>query len=161
MRPVPGLGGSALGPDGDTMTSADLLGWTAAALMVCTFVCRQARAMRPLAVATNLAFIGYGVTASLPPVLALHALLLPINLWRWSECLGARQPRTARGWLRWPAGALAACALLLLAGCSVTGALSGPGALGVARDGVVGVGRLGTRAGAGVTLAAVVDRQPR
>lgn len=65
---------------------ADWLGWLAAALMVATFGCREARCMRPLAVATNLAFIGYGLTAALAPVLALHALLLPINLWRWREC---------------------------------------------------------------------------
>lgn len=69
---------------------ADWLGWLAAALMVATFGCREARCMRPLAVATNLAFIGYGLTAALAPVLALHALLLPINLWRWWECTRLR-----------------------------------------------------------------------
>lgn len=68
------------------MTHADLAGWTAAALMVSTFASRQARVMRPLAVLTNLAFVSYGVLAWLPPVLALHLLLLPINLWRWAEC---------------------------------------------------------------------------
>lgn len=71
------------------MPHAEVLGWCAAALMVATFACRDARRMRPLAVATNLAFIGYGVAASLAPVLALHALLLPINLWRWAETPGA------------------------------------------------------------------------
>ncbi len=50
---------------------ADWLGWLAAALMVATFGCREARCMRPLAVATNLAFMGYGLTAA---------------LWRWWEC---------------------------------------------------------------------------
>jgi hypothetical protein len=68
------------------MTHADFAGWTAAALMVSTFACREARLMRPLAVSANLMFIGYGVLASLAPVLALHLLLLPINLWRWLEC---------------------------------------------------------------------------
>jgi uncharacterized delta-60 repeat protein len=67
------------------MSNPDVLGWLAAGLMVATFGCREARAMRPLAVATNLAFIGYGAAASLAPVLALHGLLLPINLWRWAE----------------------------------------------------------------------------
>jgi hypothetical protein len=71
------------------MPHPDLLGWTAAALMVATFACREARHMRPLAVATNLAFIGYGLAGALEPVLALHALLLPINLWRWAEGSGA------------------------------------------------------------------------
>jgi len=66
----------------------DILGWIAAALMVATFSCREARALRPLAVATNLAFIGYGLIAGLAPVLVLHLLLLPINLWRWAQACG-------------------------------------------------------------------------
>lgn len=71
----------------------DTLGWIAAALMVATFSCRDARRLRPLAVATNLAFVGYGLMAHLPPVLTLHLLLLPINLWRCAQAygLGARQ----------------------------------------------------------------------
>lgn len=73
------------------MSPADGLGWSAAALMVATFACRDPRAMRGLAVCTNLAFIGYAAMAQLPPVLALHLLLLPINLWRWRGCLHQRR----------------------------------------------------------------------
>ncbi|MDZ7654274.1 MAG: hypothetical protein U5L03_17785 [Burkholderiaceae bacterium] len=58
-----------------------------------TFACHDACCMRPLAVATNLAFIGYGAAAALPPVLALHLLLLPINLWRWAEGVRAIKPQ--------------------------------------------------------------------
>jgi hypothetical protein len=77
---------------------AEWLGWLAAALMLATFSCKDTRRMRPLAVACNLAFIGYGAAASLAPVLALHLLLLPLNLWRWAECsLGdARRARDVR-----------------------------------------------------------------
>lgn len=64
------------------MTPVDILGWSAALLMVATFSCRDPLWMRRLAVCTNLAFIGYACVAWLPPVLALHALLLPINLMR-------------------------------------------------------------------------------
>ena len=71
------------------MSLADTLGWSAAALMVVTFSCRDPRRMRPLAVCTNLAFIGYACSAGLAPVLALHALLLPINLLRWRQSLRA------------------------------------------------------------------------
>lgn len=99
------------------MPVADAFGWSAAALMVCTFACRDARAMRPLAVATNLAFIGYGAMGSLAPVLALHALLLPINLWRWAECLGAREFQMFRHALRGAARALLPALLGLLAAC--------------------------------------------
>lgn len=72
------------------MPPTDLLGWLAAGLMISTFASRDAHVMRPLAVATNLAFIGYGATAALTPVLTLHLVLLPINLWRWSQCVDAK-----------------------------------------------------------------------
>jgi hypothetical protein len=61
--------------------------------MVATFCRRDTQRMRPLAVATNLAFIGYGAWAALPPVLALHLLLLPINLWHWVEAPGMDKRR--------------------------------------------------------------------
>lgn len=77
------------------MTHADLAGWAAAALMLCTFACRDARVMRPLALMTNLAFIYYGAVAALPPVLALHLLLLPINVWRWAQACRLALRRTA------------------------------------------------------------------
>ena len=67
------------------MCNPDVLGWLAAGLMLATFGCRDACAMRPLAVATHLDFIGDGAVAALAPVLALHLLLLPIDLWRWAE----------------------------------------------------------------------------
>lgn len=73
---------------------SDALGWLAAALMVGTFACRDARCMRVLAVVTNLAFAGYGFFAMLPPVLALHLLLLPINLWRARELLHPHRPES-------------------------------------------------------------------
>lgn len=77
------------------LPASETLGWGAAALMVCTFACREPRVMRPLAVATNLAFLAYGAAASLAPVLALHSLLLPINLWRWAEA------RPGKGFTVW------------------------------------------------------------
>jgi hypothetical protein len=73
-----------------SMTNAEIVGWTAAALMVATFSCRDALWMRRLAVCTNLAFICYALLASLAPILALHSLLLPINLWRYWQCICER-----------------------------------------------------------------------
>lgn len=101
------------------MLPPDVLGWCAAALMVATFACRDARRMRPLAVATNLAFIGYGVAAALAPVLALHALLLPINLWRWAEARGAGVPTlsTTTTPVPWRTAAMV-LVFMLLAACS-------------------------------------------
>lgn len=95
----PGLALAAT-PDGSALAQLlagwpHALGWCAAGLMVATFACRDPRRMRALAVATNLAFIAYGLAAALPPVLALHALLLPLNLWRWAQDAAVR-PATWR-----------------------------------------------------------------
>lgn len=60
----------------------DALGWIAAALTVATFSCVKPVALRLCALAANVAFIAYGVSADLLPVLALHASLLPINAMR-------------------------------------------------------------------------------
>lgn len=95
------------------MTHTELLGWIAAALMMSTFACREARSMRPLAVATNLAFIGYGALADLAPVLTLHLVLLPINLWRWWQC--ADRSASAHALLRW-ARLIAALGMLVVGG---------------------------------------------
>lgn len=86
-------------------TPADSIGWSAAALMVATFSCRDPLWMRPLAVCTNAAFIGYACFAALAPVLVLHALLLPINLLRWRQSLRASRDgirRVRRGFLEDP-----------------------------------------------------------
>ncbi|WP_341892751.1 Calx-beta domain-containing protein, partial [Variovorax sp. YR752] len=100
------------------MSNPDVLGWLAAGLMVATFGCREAGAMRPLAVATNLAFIGYGVAALLVPVLTLHLLLLPINLWRWAEVLRAKESLVKlMNLLRRSAPALALAACVVLSAC--------------------------------------------
>ncbi|MBL8343821.1 MAG: hypothetical protein JNN03_00105 [Rubrivivax sp.] len=98
---------------------ADTIGWVAAALMVATFSCREARALRPLAVATNVAFIGYGLMASLPPVLVLHMALLPINLWRCLQAYGVGAKALGEGVARcgWLLCTIALASLPLLAGC--------------------------------------------
>jgi len=107
----------------------DILGWAAAALMVATFSCREARHLRPLAVATNVAFVGYGAAAGLMPVLALHLLLLPINLWRWAQAValsrkGAQQMAEQLGRLLC---VLVLSAMPLLAACGGGGGDDGPG----------------------------------
>lgn len=81
---------------GLNMPIHEFLGWCASALMVATFACRRPLRMRSLAVCTNLAFMAYAATNGLPPVLALHALLLPINLLRawqaWHGSAGDAHP---------------------------------------------------------------------
>lgn len=60
----------------------DLLGYAASALVLITFSARSIVTLRLVAIASNLMFIAYAFAASLPPVLALHLLLLPLNAWR-------------------------------------------------------------------------------
>lgn len=64
------------------MSPSDTLGWLAAGLMLLTFVCADARCLRTLALAANMAFILYGLSCHLAPVVTLHVLLLPINAFR-------------------------------------------------------------------------------
>jgi hypothetical protein len=94
------------------MTHVDALGWLAASLMLLTFLCRDVRWLRALAMLTNLAFMSYGFAAGVLPVLVLHAVLLPLNasrlLWairqaRRSTALEPRRPSAPhefRGWRR-------------------------------------------------------------
>lgn len=69
------------------MTPDDLIGWAAAALTLLTFSMRSMTSLRIAAVAASLCFIAYGAAQALYPVVALHCLLLPCNLYRLLEHL--------------------------------------------------------------------------
>jgi hypothetical protein len=77
------------------LLSNDVLGWAAALLTLMTFVCRDMRRLRLLALSANAAFIAYGALAQLLPVLALHLALVPVNLWRLNQTLRPAQRRDA------------------------------------------------------------------
>jgi len=68
----------------------NLLGYAAASLVLVTFYVRSIRTLRTIAIASNLMFIAYAVAAKVPPVLVLHALLLPLNAWRLREAIDQR-----------------------------------------------------------------------
>ena len=70
----------------------DLLGYAAAGLVLITFLAQSMTALRAIAIASNVMFIAYALVAGLPPVLLLHALLLPLNAWRLWQASRA-QPR--------------------------------------------------------------------
>jgi hypothetical protein len=64
----------------------ELLGYLASSLVLMTFSVRSMALLRLLALLSNVAFVGYAWTAGLAPVLLLHTMLLPLNLWRlWQE----------------------------------------------------------------------------
>jgi hypothetical protein len=67
------------------MMTVDLMGWLAATLTLLTFVCSDMRRLRVLAICANVAFVAYGASAGLMPVLALHLMLAPVNIWRLRE----------------------------------------------------------------------------
>lgn len=65
----------------------ELLGWAAAGLTLLAFSCNGIVRLRYTALAANAAFIAYGFAAELWPVLVLHFVLVPVNLWRLSQAL--------------------------------------------------------------------------
>ena len=79
----------------------DLLGFAAAGLVLLTFYVRSGAAMRAAAIASNLLFITYASAQGLLPVLVLHALLLPLNVWRLCELANAAG-RRRQSFERWP-----------------------------------------------------------
>jgi hypothetical protein len=66
-------------------TESELVGFVASTLVLVTFALRDMRALRLTAILSNVAFIIYSATNWLVPILALHLLLLPINVCRLRE----------------------------------------------------------------------------
>jgi hypothetical protein len=91
------------------MNDHDFLGFLASGLVLTTFWMRDMLSLRLVAIASNVAFINYGHVAHILPVVVLHSILLPVNLWHvlpmlrrslaeWLErdAGGVRTPRAAR-----------------------------------------------------------------
>jgi hypothetical protein len=70
----------------------DGVGFGAAGLVLATFCMRSMNALRWVAIASNVAFIAYGYLGHLAPVLLLHALLLPVNIYRLTQLRGTHLP---------------------------------------------------------------------
>lgn len=74
----------------------DILGYAAALMVFITFCMKTMIWLRIAAAASNIAFIGYGIGADLYPILILHVVLLPMNLFRlWENLVLARRIRKA------------------------------------------------------------------
>lgn len=58
---------------------AECLGFASCAFVVLAFSVSSPLGLRVLAIASNVLFISYALTAGLRPIFLLHALLLPIN----------------------------------------------------------------------------------
>ena len=70
------------------------LGFLACGLVLCTFAMTSMRALRLVAMASNLGFISYAWPMGLWPILALHTVLLPLNAVRLVQM--ERRSRAAR-----------------------------------------------------------------
>lgn len=81
------------------MNAIDLLGLAAGALVLATFYLKTMIPLRVVAIASNVAFASYGILADAMPIVALHVLLLPLNMLRLYQMrvLIARVKRAARG----------------------------------------------------------------
>lgn len=67
------------------------VGFLAAAATICAFYCRNMMCLRVAAIGANMLFIVYGAMLMLIPVLALHVILLPLNMMRLSAFLRERK----------------------------------------------------------------------
>ena len=71
------------------------LGYVAAGLVFATFCAQRMASLRSLAIASNVAFIGYGFLDGLWPILILHSAMLPINIQRYRQSVRGQCNRTA------------------------------------------------------------------
>jgi CRP/FNR family cyclic AMP-dependent transcriptional regulator len=69
------------------MNQADLVGYVGAVFVFATFWMRTMIPLRAFGLASNFLFIGYGYLAGAYPPLALHLLLLPLNVMRLHQML--------------------------------------------------------------------------
>jgi hypothetical protein len=64
------------------MTIWDTAGYLASSLVITAFCMKDILRLRLAASVSNVAFLIYGLGLGLTPVWLLHAVLLPVNLWR-------------------------------------------------------------------------------
>jgi hypothetical protein len=89
------------------MQSLELFGYLGALLTLTTFSMKTMLHLRIAGIAANAAFIAYGATGHVYPVLLLHLTLLPLNVWRLQQLLrltreirDASATRFSVDWLR-------------------------------------------------------------
>ncbi len=63
----------------------EIIGYIASGLVFLTFCMKTMMPLRLVAIGSNVAFIAYGAFNSLFPILVLHSLLLPLNIFRTNQ----------------------------------------------------------------------------
>ena len=69
------------------MGITDILGYTAAFFVLLTFSMKTMVRLRIIGIVSNLFFIGYGYLGPAHPVMILHTILLPLNIFRLMQIL--------------------------------------------------------------------------
>lgn len=69
------------------MVTHQIIGYWASTMVFLTFLTKDMRLLRILAILSNIAFLTYGYLVWLPPVFCLHLMLLPINTFRLHQML--------------------------------------------------------------------------
>ena len=69
------------------MSWVEAAGYFASVLVFTTFCMKTMIPLRLAAIGSNVAFIAYGIAGHIYPILILHAVLLPMNLWRTVEMM--------------------------------------------------------------------------
>ena len=64
------------------MHATEAIGYLASALVFATFYMSTMKLLRTVAIASNVAFILYGYFVGAMPIVILHLVLLPLNIWR-------------------------------------------------------------------------------
>src|SRR5579862_4857774 len=80
------------------MTTIDAMGYVAASLVLAAFCAKRMVSLRALAIASNLAFIAYGLPAHLWPIVLLHLTMLPLNIMRLREALAGDEWASPQRW---------------------------------------------------------------
>jgi hypothetical protein len=71
----------------------DVLGYAASIAVLVTFLMQSMLTLRSVAILSNILFLLYGYYAHIPPVIFLHATLLPINV---ARLIGLRERANPR-----------------------------------------------------------------
>jgi len=74
------------------MNPSEATGYLASVLVITAICMKDIVSLRLIAIASNVAFLSYGIALGLVPVWLLHAVLLPANCWRLWEGFSRRFP---------------------------------------------------------------------
>jgi hypothetical protein len=69
----------------ELVNAPETWGYAASSLVLATFCMRQMVPLRVVAICSNFAFLTYGISLHLMPIVVLHTLLVPINVRRLSQ----------------------------------------------------------------------------